>query len=116
MATSGAAIAYEAINEINETNGHRYVGVTVKGLDTRRRRHFSDARCGSRLRFHNAIRFASWEDRVTPVMERISGAVFPSLKAAADHHGISMGAAYHRLYRPDAGPGVLRFSRVESGE
>lgn len=52
MATSGT-VAYEAINEIT---GHRYIGVTVKGLDARRHRHLSEARCGSRLRFHRAIR------------------------------------------------------------
>lgn len=52
MATSGTYSIYKV-----ERDGiAAYIGITGKGVDRRRRRHLSDARCGSRLPLHCAIR------------------------------------------------------------
>ena len=52
MATSGTYSIYK----VERDGAVCYIGVTAKSVDRRRRRHFSDARCGSKLPFHSAIR------------------------------------------------------------
>lgn len=49
----GNLIIYLAVNQIN---GKIYVGQTCHGLEWRRKRHWNDAKSGSRAYFHAALR------------------------------------------------------------
>lgn len=49
----GIPIVYTAVNK---TNGKFYVGVTTRGINHRKRAHFSEARRGRRGKFYAAIR------------------------------------------------------------
>jgi hypothetical protein len=40
---------------VNRSNGKRYIGITVRPLDVRKRRHWQDARSGSQVPFHRAL-------------------------------------------------------------